>query len=73
MIVSHSRPSIDQRDIEAVTEVLVSGKIAQGKVVREFEKELARYIGKRYAIACSSGTAALHLALVGLGLKKVTK
>lgn len=70
MIVSHSRPSIDQRDIEAVTEVLVSGKIAQGKVVREFEKELARYIGKRYAIACSSGTAALHLALVGLSLKK---
>jgi dTDP-4-amino-4,6-dideoxygalactose transaminase len=70
MIVPHSRPSIDQRDVEAVTEVLVSGKIAQGKKVKEFENELARYIGTKHAIACSSGTAALHLALVGLSLKK---
>ena len=69
MIVPHSRPSISQRDIEAVTEVLFSGKIAQGKKVLEFENELARYVGTKYAIACSSGTAALHLALVSMGLK----
>ena len=70
MIVPHSRPSIDQEDIEAVTQVLASGNIAQGKKVREFENELKRYVGTKYAIACSSGTAALHLALVGLGVKK---
>jgi dTDP-4-amino-4,6-dideoxygalactose transaminase len=69
MIVPHSRPSIDQEDIEAVAKVLASGNIAQGKKVREFENELARYVGTKHAIACSSGTAALHLALTGLGVK----
>jgi dTDP-4-amino-4,6-dideoxygalactose transaminase len=69
MIVQHSRPSIDQKDIEAVAKVLASGNIAQGKKVREFENELARYVGTKHAIACSSGTAALHLALIGLGVK----
>lgn len=69
MIVPHSRPLIDQKDIEAVTEVLASGSIAQGKKVREFEKELALYVGTKHAIACSSGTAALHLSLVSLGVR----
>jgi perosamine synthetase len=69
MIVPHSRPSIAQEDIEAVAKVLASGNIAQGKKVREFENELARYVGTQHAIACSSGTAALHLALTGLGVK----
>jgi perosamine synthetase len=69
MIVPHSRPSIDQKDIEAVAKVLTSANIAQGKKVREFENELARYVGTKHAIACSSGTAALHLALIGMGVK----
>lgn len=69
MIVPHSRPTIDQKDIEAVAEVLASGNIAQGKKVREFENELALYVGTKHAIACSSGTAALHLSLVGAGVK----
>jgi dTDP-4-amino-4,6-dideoxygalactose transaminase len=68
-MVPHSRPSIDQKDIEAVTQVLVSANIAQGKKVREFENELSRYVGTKHAIACSTGTAALHLALTGLGVK----
>jgi dTDP-4-amino-4,6-dideoxygalactose transaminase len=69
MIVPHSRPAIDQNDIAAVAQVLTSGNISQGAKVKEFENGLAKYVGTRYAIACSSGTAALHLALLGLGVK----
>jgi len=68
MIVTHSRPTIDQDDIRAVSRVLASGNIAQGKKVKEFENELAKLVGTKHAIACSSGTTALHLALLGLGV-----
>jgi dTDP-4-amino-4,6-dideoxygalactose transaminase len=68
MIVPHSRPSIDQSDIAAVSEVLSSGGIAQGEKVMEFENAVARYVGKKYGVAVSSGTSALHLALLGLGI-----
>lgn len=68
-MVPHSRPSIDQKDIDAVSQVLASANIAQGKKVKEFENELSRYVGTKHAIACSTGTAALHLALEGLGVK----
>ena len=70
MIIPHSRPIIDQDDIRAVSEVLASGQIAQGEKVREFEEAVAGYVGTKYAVACSSGTSALHLALVGLGISK---
>jgi perosamine synthetase len=68
MIIPHSRPSIGQHDVEAVTEVLASGRIAQGEKVREFERALANYVGKRHGVAVSSGTSALHLALSCLGV-----
>jgi perosamine synthetase len=69
MIIPHSRPSVDEGDIRAVGEVLRSGRIAQGVKVEEFEDALAHYVGKKCGVACSSGTAALHLALLGLGVE----
>jgi perosamine synthetase len=66
MIIPHSRPTIDQEDIEAVTKVLASGMIAQGEKVREFESTIAKFVGMKYGVAVSSGTAALHLALRSL-------
>lgn len=68
MVVRHSRPSVDRSDVRAVSEILASGNIAQGEKVREFEDEFARFVGVKYAVACSSGTAALDLALLGLGV-----
>jgi dTDP-4-amino-4,6-dideoxygalactose transaminase len=68
MIIPHSRPSIDQSDIDAVSEVLSSGKIAQGEKVKKFEDAVARYVGKKYGVAVSSGTSGLHLALLSLGV-----
>lgn len=67
MIIPHSRPTIDQSDIDAVSEVLRAGRIAQGEQVKEFENAVARYVGRKYGVAVSSGTSALHLALLGLG------
>jgi dTDP-4-amino-4,6-dideoxygalactose transaminase len=68
VIVPHSRPTIDQEDVKAVSEVLASGKIAQGEKVEEFEKAVASFVGAKYGVAVSSGTAALHLALLSLGV-----
>lgn len=53
---------IDEEDIKAVIEVLRSDWITQGPKVAEFEKEFAKYVGARYAVAVNSGTAALHTA-----------
>lgn len=69
MIIPHSRPSIDQSDIETVSEVMSTGKIAQGEKVKKFENALAHYVGRKFGVAVSSGTAALHLALLSLGVE----
>lgn len=68
-VIPHSRPSITEEDIKAVSSVLGTGQIAQGPVVSEFEQKFSSYIGKKSAAAVSSGTAALHLALIAMGVK----
>ncbi len=59
---------IGEEEVEAVTRVLRSGRLGQGEVAAEFEETFARYIGTRHAVAVSSGTAALHLALLAHGI-----
>jgi perosamine synthetase len=64
-------PSISQDDIEAVTRCVKDGWVSGfAPIVSEFEKKFAQYLGTRFAVACSSGTAALHLALVAAGVGK---
>src|ERR1039458_113989 len=53
---------IRPEDVNAVVEVLRSGKLRQGAVTQEFENAFARRVGAEHAVAVSSGTAALHLA-----------
>ena len=62
----YGRQSIDQTDIDAVVKALRSERLAHGPLVGEFELALAKAVGARGAAACSSGTAALHLALAAL-------
>ncbi len=64
-----SKPFLGEEEVEAVAEVLRSGVLAQSSRVREFEREFARFIGVKYAIAVSSGTAALHVALISVGVR----
>lgn len=62
-------PRIGVGEEKAALRVLRSGKLAQGEVVKQFEDAFANFVGTKYAIAVSSGTAALHLALLALGMK----
>jgi perosamine synthetase len=61
-------PTIEDDDLQAVREALASGYLVQGPRVAAFEKQVATYIGAATAVAVSNGTAALHLALLALGI-----
>lgn len=56
----YGRQSIDNHDIEAVTEVLRGDYLTTGPAVRAFEQKIADYVGAKYAVTFSNGTAALH-------------
>ncbi|MBL7225859.1 MAG: UDP-4-amino-4-deoxy-L-arabinose aminotransferase [Desulfobacteraceae bacterium] len=63
-----SRPSITEEDISAVADVLRSGWITTGPNVTEFERKFCEYVGCKRAVALSSATAGMHLALMALGI-----
>ena len=60
-----ARPQMGEEEKSRVWDAMASGSLAQGPRVREFEERFAEFIGARHAIATSSGTTALHLALLG--------
>jgi perosamine synthetase len=61
-------PDVGAEEAAAVAEVLETGQLTMGPTVAEFEAELARACGVEHAVAVSSGTAALHLAVLALGV-----
>jgi Predicted pyridoxal phosphate-dependent enzyme apparently involved in regulation of cell wall biogenesis len=63
-------PDIRKDDIESLTNVLKSGMLVQGEEVIHLENTISKYINVKHSIAVSSGTAALHLALIALGINK---
>jgi dTDP-4-amino-4,6-dideoxygalactose transaminase len=67
-IIPHSRPSVDQAEMHGLQNVLASGQLAQGPQVNGFEDELGSFHGLPPGVATASGTAALHLALLSLGV-----
>lgn len=66
--LSYGRQTVEDDDIAAVTAALKSDFLTTGPRVAEFEAAFARRTGARHAVACSSGTAALHLAAMALDL-----
>ena len=68
--ISYGRHHLDDEDIEAVVEILRGSAITQGEVVEQFGQAVADYSGAKYGVAVSSGTAALHLSVVALGLEQ---
>ena len=68
-MIYYGRQTINEDDIEAVVSVLRSSMLTQGVMVEEFESALCAYTGARYALCCSTGTAALHLALLASGIE----
>lgn len=69
-LIPNGQPSIEEEDIAAVSTILQSGWLTTGPKVKEFEEEFSTYVGSKYAVAVSSGTAALELALAALDLPK---
>ena len=65
--VPMSLPDLDETDVQAVVEVLRTGRLALGPKAVEFEEALAEVVGVRHAVAVNSGTSALHLIVKSLG------
>ncbi|MHB9075448.1 MAG: DegT/DnrJ/EryC1/StrS family aminotransferase [Desulfobaccales bacterium] len=61
-----ARPTLGEEEAAAARRAILSGWVVQGPEVEAFEKEFAAAVGAPLAVACSSGTAALHLALMAL-------
>lgn len=67
-IIPHSKPLLGAEEAQAVAAVIASGQVAEGPETAAFERELAGRLGCAHAVAVSSGTAALHLALAAMGV-----
>ena len=68
-VIPYCLQHITDEDIHALTDTLQSDYLTQGPKIQEFEEAFAAYVGSRYAVALSNGTAALHLCAMALGVK----
>lgn len=66
--IPYARQSVTQSDIDEVVRILKSPNLTQGPSVEEFEREVARFCGAKYAVAVNSATSALHIACLAAGL-----
>ncbi len=69
-MIPYGKQTIDEEDIKSVLDVLKEDFLTTGPKIAEFEQRVCDFIGCKYAVAVSSGTAALHLACLASGLKK---
>jgi perosamine synthetase len=72
-LIPYGRQWIDEEDIQAVVNVLRSDWLTTGPMVEAFEKAVAEFVGAKYAVALSSGTAALHAAMYATGVVQGTE
>ncbi|MFH1380158.1 MAG: DegT/DnrJ/EryC1/StrS family aminotransferase [bacterium] len=68
-MIQHSAISVGRKEMQAVNKVLESQHISEGAQVKSFEHTIARYLRLPYAAAVSSGTHALHCALMAMGIQ----
>ena len=69
MKVPFADPYITDEDVKAVTESVREKRLSQGEYVQRFEDAFAKYLGVKHAVAVCNGTAALHTALVAIGVR----
>ena len=67
--IPYGKQNITKEDIDAVVKVLKSDFLTQGPNIQKFERSFSSYVGSKYAVAVSNGTAALHLNAIALDLK----
>ena len=68
--IPYNKQNINQSDINNVTKALKQSLITTGPLVAKFDNKISKLLDSKYAVSCSSGTAALHLSLMSLQLKK---
>ncbi|MFH1283599.1 MAG: UDP-4-amino-4,6-dideoxy-N-acetyl-beta-L-altrosamine transaminase [bacterium] len=68
--IPYSRQSIDKKDIKEMLKVLSSNWITQGPKINEFEADLCKFTGAKYAVVVANGTAALHCACIAAEIEK---
>jgi perosamine synthetase len=68
MIIPVAKPYLTEKDAQSAYKTILSGWVTQGPRVAEFEEKFAEYIGVKYAVAVSSCTTALHLAMIVAGV-----
>lgn len=69
-LISYGSHFIDQNDINGVSKVLKSKFLTQGPLQKKFEKDLKNYFHVKNVVTCSSGTSAIHLAMLAMNIKK---
>ena len=68
--IPYGRQFIDNKDKKFVSNSLSNDLITTGPYVKKFEYKLKKYLNCKYSYVCNSGTSAIHLALLSIGLKK---
>jgi len=68
-MINIAKPMLGEEEVRAVSEVLLSGKLAQGELVAQFEHRFAEFCGTKYAVAVGNGTQALHASLLATGVR----
>ena len=71
--IPYGKHKIEDDDIQSVVNVLRSDWLTQGPKIKEFENAFADYVGAKYAVAVSNGTAALHLSAMAIGCREGDK
>ena len=69
-IIPYGRQFVDRNDIKEVSKALKEDLITTGSYVKKFENKISKFFKVKYALSCSNGTAALHLAFMAINLKK---
>lgn len=68
-IIPYGKQNITEEDIASVAKALVGDYLTQGPLINEFENNFANYVGAKYAVAVTNGTAALHISALALSVK----
>ena len=69
MSIAFAKPELGDEEAQAACEAILSGWVTQGPRVQAFEEAFAKYCGSQHAVAVSSCTTALHLALVAANIQ----
>jgi len=72
-IIKYACPHVVGDDVRAMVDVMYSGWLTQGQEVKKYEKEIARYVGARYAVAFNSATSALYAGYKAMGMQEGTE